>query len=249
MIVRIASLFPEFPKTRTSSNTASFPKKKRSCASCVEWNVSQGQNDWKRFPCLPRQPLSLATKIPLPTFPVLTNHYLQPSNRFYSAWPSYRSLPRLLLYIPHEGFDKDESLWEGGVGRGGRGASERPFLPPPFSKRSGAGTEEVVPTPFEERGDILRGMDVARTRPPSQGKEGEPGWRRKPGIRACITRRAAVKRPTRRLRRTESQGVNPVLPDHQQGSVDGPVFMETEAGRGGFPPSNHAVFAGPLKDA
>jgi len=72
--------------------------------------------------------------------------------------------------------------------------------------RSGAGTEEVVPTPFEERGDILRGMDVARTRPPSQGKEGEPGWRRKPGIRACITRRAAVKRPTRRLRRTESQG-------------------------------------------
>ena len=185
---------------------ASFPKKKRSCASCVEWNVSQGQNDWKRFPCLPRQPLSLATKIPLPTFPVLTNHYLQPSNRFYSAWPSYRSLPRLLLYIPYEGFDKDESLWEGGVGRGGRGASERPFLSPPFSKRSGAGTEEVVPTPFEERGDILRGMDVARTRPPSQGKEGEPGWRRKPGIRACITRRAAVKRPTRRLRRTESQG-------------------------------------------
>ena len=136
-----------------------------------------------------------------------------------------------------------------GLGRGGRGASERPFLPPPFSKRSGPRTEEVVPTPFEERGDILRGMDVARTRPPSQGKEGEPGWRRKPGIRACITRRAAVKRPTRRLRRTESQGVNPVLPDHQQGSVDGPVFMETEAGRGGFPPSNHAVFAGPLKDA
>lgn len=188
---------------------ASFPKKKRSCASGVEWNVSQGQNDWKRFPCLPRQPLSLATKIPLPTFPVLTNHYLQPSNRFYSAWPSYRSLPRLLLYIPHEGFDKDESLWEGGVGfREGRkgGLQKGPSSPPPFSKRSGAGTEEVVPTPFEERGDILRGMDVARTRPPSQGKEGEPGWRRKPGIRACITRRAAVKRPTRRLRRTESQG-------------------------------------------
>ena len=135
-----------------------------------------------------------------------------------------------------------------GLGRGGRGGF-RKALPPLFSKRSGAGTEEVVPTPFEERGDILRGMDVARTRPPSQGKEGEPGWRRKPGIRACITRRAAVKRPTRRLRRTESQGVNPVLPDHQQGSVDGPVFMETEAGRGGFPPSNHAVFAGPLKDA
>ena len=105
-----------------------------------------------------------------------------------------------------------------------------PSLPSPISKVSGAGTEEVVPTPSEERGDILRGMDVARTRPPSQGKEGEPGWRRKPGIRACITRRAAVKRPTRRLRRTESQGVNPVLPDHQQGSVDGPVFMET--GRG-----------------
>ena len=138
----------------------------------------------------------------------------------------------------------------GGVGFGeGRKGGFRKALPPPFSKRSGAGTEEVVPTPFEERGDILRGMDVARTRPPSQGKEGEPGWRRKPGIRACITRRAAVKRPTRRLRRTESQGVNPVLPDHQQGSVDGPVFMETEAGRGGFPPSNHAVFAGPLKDA
>ena len=129
MIVRIASLFPEFPKTRTSSNMASFPKKKRSCASCVEWNVSQGQNDWKRFPCLPRQPLSLATKIPLPTFPVLTNHYLQPSNRFYSAWPSHRSLPRLLLYIPHEGFDKDERLWEGGGGEGRKGASERPFLP------------------------------------------------------------------------------------------------------------------------
>ena len=207
MIVRIASLFPEFPKMRTSSNMVSFPKKKRSCASGVEWNVSQGQNDWKRFPCLPRQPLSLATKIPLPTFPVLTNHYLQPSNRFYSAWPSYRSLPRLLLYIPHEGFDKDESLWEGGGGFGeGRKGGFRKALPPPFSKRSGAGTEEVVPTPFEERGDILRGMDVARTRPPSQGKEGEPGWRRKPGIRACITRRAAVKRPTRRLRRTESQG-------------------------------------------
>ena len=199
MIVRIASLFPEFPKTRTSSNMASFPKKKRSCASGVEGNVSQGQNDWKRFPCLPWQPLSLATKIPLPAFPVLTNHYLQPSNRFYSAWPSYRSLPRLLLYIPHEGFDKDESLWEGGGGF-------RKALPPPLSKRSGAGTEEVVPTPFEERGDILRGMDVARTRSPSQGKEGEPGWRRKPGIRVCITRRAAVKRPTRRLRRTESQG-------------------------------------------
>ena len=196
MIVRIASLFPEFPKTRTSSNMASFPKKKRSCASGVEGNVSQGQYDWKRFPCLPWQPLSLATKIPLPAFPVLTNHYLQPSNRFYSAWPSYRSLPRLLLYIPHEGFDKDESLWGG----------FRKALPPPFSKRSGAGTEEVVPTPFEERGDILRGMDVARTRSPSQGKEGEPGWRRKPGIRVCITRRAAVKRPTRRLRRTESQG-------------------------------------------
>ena len=203
MIVRIASLFPEFPKTRTSSNMASFPKKKRSCASGVEGNVSQGQNDWKRFPCLPRQPLSLATKILLPTFPVLTNHYLQPSNRFYSAWPSHRSLPRLLLYIPHEGFDKDERLWEGG---GGEEGGFRKALPPPFSKRSGAGTEEVVPTPFEERGDILRGMDVARTRPPSQGKEGEPGWRRKPGIRACITRRAAVKRPTRRLRRTESQG-------------------------------------------
>jgi len=92
-----------------------------------------------------------------------------------------------------------------GLGRGGRGGF-RKALPPLFSKRSGAGTEEVVPTPFEERGDILRGMDVARTRPPSQGKEGEPGWRRKPGIRACITRRAAVKRPTRRLRRTESQG-------------------------------------------
>jgi hypothetical protein len=92
-----------------------------------------------------------------------------------------------------------------GLGRGGRGGF-RKALPPPFSKRSGAGTEEVVPTPFEERGDILRGMDVARTRPPSQGKEGEPGWRRKPGIRACITRRAAVKRPTRRLRRRESQG-------------------------------------------
>lgn len=188
MIVRIASLFPEFPKTRTSSNMASFPKKKRSCASGVEGNVSQGQNDWKRFPCLPRQPLSLATKILLPTFPVLTNHYLQPSNRFYSAWPSHRSLPRLLLYIPHEGFDKDERLWEGGVG-GGEEGGFRKALPPPFSKRSGAGTEEVVPTPFEERGDILRGMDVARTRPPSQGKEGEPGWRRKPGIRACITRR------------------------------------------------------------
>ena len=111
-------------------------------------------------------------------------------------------------YNRHEGFDKVESLgmrrgW--GLGRGGRGGF-RKALPPPFSKRSGAGTEEVVPTPFEERGDILRGMDVARTRPPSQGKEGEPGWRRKPGIRACITRRAAVKRPTRRLRRTESQG-------------------------------------------
>ena len=100
-----------------------------------------------------------------------------------------------------KGFGKE------GVGRGGRGLQKGPSsLPPPFSKRSGAGTEEVVPTPFEERGDILRGMDVARTRPPSQGKEGEPGWRRKPGIRACITRRAAVKRPTRRLRRTESQG-------------------------------------------
>ena len=136
------------------------------------------------------------------------------------------------------------------MGRGGRGFLKKaPSSPPPFSKRSGAGTEEVVPTPFEERGDILRGMDVARTQSPSQGKEGEPGWRRKPGIRVCITRRAAVKRPTRRLRRTESQGVNPVLPDHQQGSVDGPVFMETEAGRGGFPPSNHAVFAGPFKDA
>ena len=126
MIVRIASLFPEFPKMRTSSNMVSFPKKKRSCASGVEWNVSQGQNDWKRFPCLPRQPLSLATKIPLPTFPVLTNHYLQPSNRFYSAWPSYRSLPRLLLYIPHEGFDKDESIWRKGDGVWGRG--EEPFL-------------------------------------------------------------------------------------------------------------------------
>ena len=134
MIVRIASLFPEFPKTRTSSNMASFPKKKRSCASCVEWNVSQGQNDWKRFPCLPRQPLSLATKIPLPTFPVLTNHYLQPSNRFYSAWPSYRSLPRLLLYIPHEGFDKDESLWRKGDGVWGRGnlSPERFFPPSPI---------------------------------------------------------------------------------------------------------------------
>ena len=137
MIVRIASLFPEFPKMRTSSNMVSFPKKKRSCASGVEWNVSQGQNDWKRFPCLPRQPLSLATKIPLPTFPVLTNHYLQPSNRFYSAWPSYRSLPRLLLYIPHEGFDKDESLWEGGVGfREGRkgGLQKGPSSLPPFPK-------------------------------------------------------------------------------------------------------------------
>ena len=207
MIVRIASLFSEFPKMRTSSNMVSFPKKKRSCASGVEWNVSQGQNDWKRFPCLPRQPLSLATKIPLPTFPVLTNLYLQPSNRFYSAWPSYRSLPRLLLYIPHEGFDKDESLWEGGVGfREGRKGGFRKALPPPFSKRSGAGPEAVVPTPFEARGAIRRGMDVARTRSPSQGKEGEPGWRRKPGIRVCITRRAAVKRPTRRLRRTESQG-------------------------------------------
>ena len=143
-----------------------------------------------------------------------------------------------------------------GVGEGRKGFLKKAPPPPPppppppqFSKRSGAGTEEVVPTPSEERGDILRGMDVARTQSPSQGKEGEPGWRRKPGIRVCITRRAAVKRPTRRLRRTESQGVNPVLPDHQQGSVDGPVFMETEAGRGGFPPSNHAVFAGPFKDA
>ena len=133
MIVRIASLFPEVPKMRTSSNLVSFPMKKRSCASGVEWNVSQGQNDWKRFPCLPRQPLSLATKIPLPTFPVLTNHYLQPSNRFYSAWPSYRSLPRLLLYIPHEGFDKDESLWEGGVGFG-EGKGKRGGAPP-FSRK------------------------------------------------------------------------------------------------------------------
>ena len=137
MIVRIASLFSEFPKMRTSSNMVSFPKKKRSCASGVEWNVSQGQNDWKRFPCLPRQPLSLATKIPLPTFPVLTNHYLQPSNRFYSAWPSYRSLPRLLLYIPHEGFDKDESLWEGGVGfregKGKRSEESFPFPSPIFT--------------------------------------------------------------------------------------------------------------------
>ena len=112
-------------------------KKKRSCASGVEWNVSQGQNDWKRFPCLPRQPLSLATKIPLPTFPVLTNHYLQPSNRFYSAWPSYRSLPRLLLYIPHEGFDKDESLWEGGVGfrEGRKGGLQKGPSSPIFQKK------------------------------------------------------------------------------------------------------------------
>lgn len=137
MIVRIASLFPEFPKTRTSSNMASFPKKKRSCASGVEGNVSQGQNDWKRFPCLPWQPLSLATKIPLPAFPVLTNHYLQPSNRFYSAWPSYRSLPRLLLYIPHEGFDKDESLWEGGVGfgEGRKGGLQKGPSSPIFQKK------------------------------------------------------------------------------------------------------------------
>ena len=208
MIVRIASLFPEFPKMRTSSNMVSFPKKNALVHPAWSGTYPKGKTIGAIPLASPGQPLSLATKIPLPTFPVLTNHYLQPSNRFYSAWPSYRSLPRLLLYIPHEGFDKDESLWEGGVGVWGGeegGASERP-LPPLFSKRSGAGTEEVVPTPFEERGDILRGMDVARTRPPSQGKEGEPGWRRKPGIRACITRRAAVKRPTRRLRRTESQG-------------------------------------------
>lgn len=111
---------------------------------------------------------------------------------------------------------------EGGVGLGEGGAFFRKALLPPFSKRSGAGTEEGVPTPFEERGDILRGMDAARTRSPSQGKGGEPGWRRKPGIRVCITRRAAVKRPTRRLWRTESQGVNPVLREHRQGSVDVP---------------------------
>ena len=149
MIVRIASLFPEFPKMRTSSNMVSCPKKKRSCASGVEWNVSQGPNDWKRFPCLPRQPLSLATKIPLPTFPVLTNHYLQPSNRFYSAWPSYRSLPRLLLYIPHEGFDKDESLWEGGVGfrEGRKGGLQKGPSSPLFQKkrrRHGGGSADAV---------------------------------------------------------------------------------------------------------
>ena len=151
MIVRIASLFPEFPKTRTSSNMASFPKKKRSCASGVEWNVSQGQNDWKRFPCLPRQPLSLATKIPLPAFPVLTNHYLQPSNRFYSAWPSYRSLPRLLLYIPHEGFDKDESLWEGGVGVGEGRRNVGPPSPERFSSPSPISSHHVKANPFYKR--------------------------------------------------------------------------------------------------
>ena len=155
---------------------------------------------------------------------------------FAHAISPFRASSRLsqspLPFFPYalqEGFDKDESLW-GRRGRAWGGAFFRKPLPPPFSKRSGAGTEEGVPTPFEERGDILRGMDAARTRSPSQGKGGEPGWRRKPGIRVCITRRAAVKRPTRRLWRTESQGVNPVLREHRQGSVDVPMFMETRRG-------------------
>ena len=82
-----------------------------------------------------------------------------------------------------------------------------------------------------------------------RGKKVNPGGGENPDTRVCITRRAAVKRPTRRFRRTEFQGGNPVLPAPSAGDADGAVFMETEAGRGGFPPSNHAVFAGPLKDA